>query len=337
MAKHPKPMLVERKIYFYKFTCLCNGENALINEVFDAYIQKSDKDSSNLIKRGLAVPYFEKYHYLDMRAHKKDQDVYRGWFYSLRSSDFPYLFNILNGSRQEIASNEDDTLMEQTHFYCYVKQGLIVSEFNFHGARIEHLGRYLSTIMQDVYPSKMYDIEILPIVIPDYYKKIVNCKSISKLQFKVARPGLQLLKEQGIINAYDIASGNFEPNEPFYVDIEISGGKRGGNIPVSDVKSFLSKIVSAIKKSEEIDFVSKNRSNPIFTKAKMRGYDTDEFRVIPYDLLDEKLLQVAKVEKVSPKTKYVNSDQMFVAIQDAFREKSDIAMQYMKVVGSEEN
>lgn len=337
MAKPPKVKTVERKIYFYKFTCEVNGTKASITDVFDEYIKKSNKDSSKLIERGLAIPYFEKYHYLDLRKHKSDNNFYRGWFYSLRNSDFPYLFNVLNGNRQEITSNEDDTLMEQTHFCCYIQQGLIVSEFNFHGARIEHLGRYLSSVMHDVFPSKLYTIEILPIIIPDYYKKIVNCKSISKIQFKVAQPGLALLKEKGVIDAYDIASGNFALNEPFYVDIEISGGKRGGDVPVKNVKGFLSKIVEVIKKSEEIELAAADKDAPIFKKAKMRGYDADEYRVVPYDLLDEKLLQVVKVETISAKTKYVNSDQMFSAIQGAYREKGNTALKYMKDVDGEKD
>lgn len=337
MAKPQKPQTVERKIYFYKFTCSYNGKTAPIREVFDAYIKKSNGDNSKLIERGLAVEYFEKYHYLDLHSHKSDKNVYYGLFYSLRRTDFPYLFNILNGKRQEITANADDTLMEQTHFYCYIDQGLIVSEFNFHGARIERLGSHLSRMVQDLYPSRLYDIEILPIIIPDYYKKIANCKSISKIQFKVARPGLKLLKEEGIINAYDIASDNLDISEPFYVDVELSGGKRGKNLPVKNVGKFLNRVISAVKKAAEEDEKTINKDEPLLKKAKMRGYDADEGKIIPYDLLDEKLLQVVKVEKISAKTKYINSQQMFAAIQNAFREKQDLAKQYMRGGSSEGN
>ena len=50
MAKSPKPKFVERKIYFYKFTCMRDGEAASINEVFNAYVKKSNRDSSKLIE-----------------------------------------------------------------------------------------------------------------------------------------------------------------------------------------------------------------------------------------------------------------------------------------------
>lgn len=325
MAKPVKMKSIERKIYFYKVTCACDGKSASLDSILDAFIKKLGNNNTNLIGRGLAIPYFDKYHFLDVKQHKTDKNVYRGQFYSLRSTDFPYLFNILDGNRQEITSNEDDTLMEQTHFYCYINKNLIVSEFNFHGARIERMGAYLSTIMQSLYPSKRFSIEILPIIIPDYYKKIINCKSISKIQFKVAEPGLKLLKEQGIINAYDIAAGNIEKGMPYYVDVEISGGKRGAEVPVNNTKAFLRKVIKAIKRAQQIE----EGEDAIFRKAKMRGYDAEEYKTIPYDLLDEKLVRVAWVEKISPKTKYVDSNKMFSAISQAYKEKYDLALRYM--------
>jgi len=330
MANFPISQSVEKKLYFYKFKCTCDGKTVPIIEVFDAYIQKTDNNNSDLINRGLAIQHFNKYHYLNLQNHQKDANVYQGLFFSLRSTDFPYLFNVINGNRKEITSSEDDTLMELTHFLCYVNFNLIVSEFNFYGARIEQLGRYLSSIMQDVYPSRTYHIEVLPIVIPEYYKKIANCKSISKIQFKVANPGLKLLKEQGIINAYDIASGNIANNEPFYVDVEISGYKRGSSIPVIDIKSFINKIISVIKKSEVRVDSEVGKDNPIFKIARIRGFDVEESRTIPYDLLDEKLLRVVKIDKLSAKSKYVDSKKMFQSIQEAFQEKHALAIQYMQ-------
>ncbi|MCL2772151.1 MAG: hypothetical protein FWD71_02275 [Oscillospiraceae bacterium] len=195
MSKNLKLKYVERKIYFYKVTCICNGKLIKLNEIFDSYIKKFKSNTNKLSENGLLLPSLEKYYFLEAKCHVSDKNIYMGQFLSLRDTDFPYLFNIFNGNRQEISSNANDTLMELTHFICYTTQELIASEFNFYGARIETMGTYLEYIMRDIYPSQKYKIEILPIVIPEYYEKIARCKSISKLQFKVAQPGLKLLKE----------------------------------------------------------------------------------------------------------------------------------------------
>ena len=71
-------------------------------------------------------------------------------------------------------------------------------------------------------------------------------------------------------------------------------------------------------------------SDPIFSKAKLRGLDADAGKIIPYDLLDEKLVQTEWVEKVSNRSKYVDSDKMFAAILKAYREQKDTALKYME-------
>ena len=142
--KDNKKRSVERKIFFYKVTCTVDGRDCKLNDIFDSYINLLDSNYENLEARNLAIPHFEKFHFLDATKHQYDQDVYIGKFYSLRSTDFPYLFNMQSGNRQEISSNDEDTLMEQTHFACFTNQRLIVSEYNFYGARIEKLADYLT-------------------------------------------------------------------------------------------------------------------------------------------------------------------------------------------------
>jgi hypothetical protein len=330
MPKQPKEKKVSRKIYFYQVDCTCDGETASFADVFEAYTKKWSGDNQNLVERGLAVTHFDKYHFLNVQQHPTDKDVYSGRFFSLRSTDFPYLFNMQNGNQSEIMATDNDTLMEQTHFISYVKQGLIVAEFNFNGARIEHLGRYLAAVMHDIFPSKMYSIEILPIILPDYYKNIINCTYIKNIEFKVARPGLELLKDEGVLTLVDVASGNISSNDDFYVDVVVSGFGRGADLPLFEPKSFLSKIVNAIFKGNERDKSQADGCEHTFKKAKLKAYNTDEGRMIPYDLLDEKLLQMATVEKISPKAKYVDSDKMFYALAEAYREKHDTAIKYMR-------
>lgn len=165
---------------------------------------------------------------------------------------------------------------------------------------------------------------------PDYYTRIANCRSLSKLQFKVAKPGLKMLKDFGIINGYDILADEVDAGTDFYIDIEVSGGGKGSHVPVSNLPAFLQKIINMIKKSKEVELEAEDGSNPIFSKAKLRGLDSDAGKIIPYDLLDEKLVQNEWVEKVSNRSKYVDSNKMFAAILKAYREQKDIALKYME-------
>lgn len=321
---------VERKVYYYKVTCKCDGTDKPISDLFDAYMKLYGDNGNNLEERGLAVPFYEKFHFLEVFQHEYDKNIYQGKFYSLRSTDFPYLFNLLNGNRQEIQAGDDDTLMEQTHFCCIVNQNLLVSEYNFHGARIEQMANYLISIMSKIYPSQNYNVSIAPIIMPDYYKRIANCRALSKLQFKVANPGLKMLKEFGVINGADVLKNDIKDGTDFYIDIEISGGRKGSCVPISDLPAFLQKIIDMIKKSKEIELESQDGSYPIFGKAKLRGLDSDAGKIIPYDLLDEKLVQNEWVEKISNRSKYVDSGKMFAAILKAYCEQKDTALMYME-------
>lgn len=328
--KEPKTKSIERKVYYYKVCCKCDGIIAPISNLFDLYVQLYNNDGNDLEDRGLAVPFYDKYHFLEISRHEYDKNIYQGKFYSLRSTDFPYLFNLSNGNRQEIAAGDNDTLMEQTHF-CYIaSSNIIVSEYNFHGARIERLSDYLLSIMARTTPSKTYEINIDPIIMPDYYTRIVNCQSLSKLQFKVARPGLKLLKEHKVINGYDVLSGDIDADTDFYIDVIISGGQRGGRVPVSDLPGFLQKIVNVIREAREKDSKAADGSTPTFSKANLRGFDADVGKTIPYDLLDEKLVQTEMVEKISNRSKYVDSHKMFAALAKAYRDKKDTALMYME-------
>lgn len=323
---------VERKVYYYKVTCKCDDTDEPINNLFDAYIKLYANNGNDLERRGLAIPFYDKYHFLEIFQHEYDKDIYQGKFYSLRPTDFPYLFNLLNGNRQEIPASDDDTLMEQTHFCCIVSKNLLVSEFNFHGARIEQLANYLIRIMERLYPSKTYEISIDPIIMPDYFKRIAKCRSLSKLQFKVAKPGLKMLKDFKIIDGVDILKDEVDDETDFYINIEVTGVGKRSNVKVSNLSNYLQRIIDMIKKAKEIESESKDGSNPIFSKATLRGLDPDAGKIIPYDLLDEKLVQNEIVEKVSNRSKYVDSNKMFEALLKAYRDQKDVALKYMEIM-----
>ncbi len=328
--KSTKNKSISRKIYFYKVVCIMDNKEIKVNDIFDKYISLLDSNYENLEDRNLAIPYFEKFHFLDIEKHSYDNNVYEGKFYSLRSSDFPYLFNMENGTRHEITNNEQDTLMEQTHFSCFTNQRLIVSEYNFYGARIEKLADYFTQILFITDPSRRYNITITPIVIPEYFKKIINCTSILKVQFKVAHSGLKILEEANIIGISDIVKYNLSETTDYYIDIELSGGGRGKTLPVKNLRGFLSQIVNAIKRGNELDVQKNDDEEPAFRKAKLKAYNPNESKLIPYDLLDEKLVHTCYVEKLSNKSKYVNSEKMHKEIMEAYKNQKDEALRYME-------
>lgn len=331
-AKNYKNKEIERKIYFYKATCFVDGQEQSLKEVFDSYINLLSSNYEKLEERGLAIPFFDKYHFLDVEKHDTDENVYYGKFYSLRSTDFPYLFNMENGNRQEITSNDQDTLMEQTHFYCFTNKRLIVSEYNYYGAKIEKLSEYFNFILSNLYPSKNYAISISPIVIPEYFQEIVNCTSISKMQFKVSHAGLKILAEEKIIGFSDILKNNFDETSDFFIDIELSGGGRGKHVPAKKIKWLTGRITSAIRRGNEYDSNKKDSDEVAFRKAKLKAYNPEKSKIVPYDLLDEKLVHTCFVEKISSKSKYVNSDKMYESILAAYNTNKESALRYMESI-----
>ena len=112
----------------------------------------------------------------------------------------------------------------------------------------------------------------------------------------------------------------------------MSGGGRGKTLPIKETKSFLSKIVSAIKKGNEYDLGKSDDEGTAFRKAKLKAYNPNEFKLIPYDLLDEKLVHTCYVEKISNKSKYINSDKMYDEIMTAYRNQKDAALRYMETI-----
>ena len=105
MPDKNKKKIIERKIYFYKIVCTMDGNDIKPDIIFNKYIELFNENYENLEDRNLAMPYFEKYHFLEVKQHSFDKDVFFGKFFSLRSTDFPYLFNMSNGDRKEISSN----------------------------------------------------------------------------------------------------------------------------------------------------------------------------------------------------------------------------------------
>ena len=326
MKQKKRNLTLDRKIYFYKVICEVSGVTKPLSDVFDDYQKHLGGNLQNLVERGFATENFDKYLFLELEKHLTDQNIYNGIFYNLRISEFPFLFDLNDGARSEITQKESDALMEMTHFSYFANDDLIVSEYNYYGAKIEYLGRHLQNVFQNIYPSLQYDISVVPVVIPEYYENIKNCKWLYGIQFKVATPGKRLLAEKGVIGVNDVI-GESLGSIDCYIDINVSG-IQGRSIDMKEPNVWLSNAIDAIKEAMKTNNLDKDEK-PIFRKAKVKGYNVVENKTIPYDLLEGKLVSTCKVEKISPKTKYVNKNEMFNKILEAYIEKKDDALKYM--------
>lgn len=76
MAKKKKELRIkslERKVYYYKVSCKCDGIIEPISNLFDRYIQLYNNDGNDLEERGLVVPFYDKYHFLEISQHEYDK------------------------------------------------------------------------------------------------------------------------------------------------------------------------------------------------------------------------------------------------------------------------
>ena len=75
-----------------------------------------------------------------------------------------------------------------------------------------------------------------------------------------------------------------------------------------------------------------DKTKRVCDKAKIKAYNPDKLKTIPYDLLDEKLVYTCYVEKLSNKSKYVNSDKMYSEIMNAYMSQKEDALKYMETI-----
>lgn len=308
------PQTVKKKIFCYNFKSV----NSLLN-LFEVYTKKLNGSLSDLKERDLIfTSQTDGYDYfLDIieKVHVKKLDntkptnvdcYYKCILYKLRDKELPYIFNIKTGTKTMIAATPKDTIMEQTHFIAFPQLNLIISEYNYNGARIEKLRSVLD------YTLKLgsIDMSIDPIMRDDNYLEIINADKIKLLSFKTGHVGLSSLSETIGTTLFEDLNKTFSELSDLQFEINITAvGKN--QIKMKEQSAFLKKLSSLAK-----DLRTKKSSDTLnsdnITKCRTKILDEGiSEKYVPIDLLEEKLVYEIDAIKLTDKYKYLDTEDMF--------------------------
>ena len=298
---------VKKKTYAYNI----NAERDLL-EIFTLVKEKINNNYTNLDERNLiftdgknGLKYF-----LDVKnieEYEKINDnnkihICKCILYKLRSDDFPYLFDILTGQKTEINSNNSDTIMEQTHFIMIPELKVIISEYNHFGAQPTKIPAVIQKVLGEAYVNKL---EVKHMLNTETAYRLRNLKDVETISIKCGHQGLKTVNHYFNVNFLDVMEKGFRNTEDLEFKFTISGKGRGAN-----------------KKSLDIHSAKINERR---TKGKL------EIKELPIDLFSDYFVEEVTAVRLSKKSKYIDSDDMFKKLLELYNENKFEFSDYGKI------
>lgn len=310
---------IQRKIFFYRFKFNPIDNYININTLLEQYLNKLKlykqnnkfhnlKNSSILIKDSHDRT---KSSFIDI-TYMDDKKV-RGIICSLRDSAFPYLFNILNGDKKGIEASIDDNLLETTHFIIYLNEEIIVSEYNYYGIRIEKL-KYL---LRDALNIQKDFLDIYPILNSLNNKELIENGIVKNIDLSFSYPGLDYLKSIMNLCIEDSIDENFNNTDDIIVEIKIRGKNK---LFFKDKIPFITKLFDVANnvKSQYLDDTGKLINTSPIKKNRISYKPNGNSKIVTTDLFEERLFCERSITKIDPKYKYIESENMFENLEDAY-------------------
>lgn len=317
---------VPKKVYAYKINASQN-----LNLIFSKVKDKINDDYKNLKERELVytdnktgLKYF-----LDVKNKKEHKRVdnqgtllaYECILYKLRETDFPYLFNLATGDKTNIDANDSEALMEQTHFVVYPEVNLILSEYNHFGAPVTKLIFIIDTVLGHLYSQ---EFQVKNILNPNTAYKINNMEKIDQLTFRAGHQGLRTISNYFKVDAIDVIDKCFDDFSDLEFEITIKGKGRGNNKKALKIKD-----MDRFKRLCNLIFHSKNKKTLDIEKAQFK--EARNYTELPIDLFSEYLIHEVKATRLSERTKYIDSDDMFRKLNELYADNSFEISNYIKI------
>jgi hypothetical protein len=263
-------------------------------------INNGDIDQHAFSDKTFLIPHLE---------YNKDNDIYQGKLYTVRSEDFPQLINVNTKVIRDIEAAVDDGIVETSHFLIYCKKNYpqVAYEYNQHGGRINDLLRCLSN------SGTKHDITIgmtnQKIVSENLDSFIKRMGKLSRMTVKVHRSNLSIVENvspklasglNGIIEEFEGEYG--EINVKFsYDEVSRNSGTFG---MIKDVIG---------------EFIKNPLRQKAFDKFIVDAEDIEnQNRLHAFDLLLERVRSELKVER-KEKSRIINSDNTFKLMNEEFK------------------
>lgn len=292
---------VRRYIYYYElsidfdpsFTCsdkrFCREFFHQIKAIIDA------KDTRRYVENK------DKLLFINDFVFKPTEKAIYGKLRSIRKDVFPELINTTTDATRDIEADEEDGIVETTHFVIdYSQKKLFAAiEYNQDGAKFYDLQYYLSQISEG--KNWIERVEIYP-VIQDVLKTIKNrVKNYSEMIVKVSKTNVGALSkiESGLASSLDNLENYYEQE---YAELRLK----------FDYTNLATAIKTKSRISSLIDKLTGNKKNlDLFDTLKVKAEDSERNnRLQVFDLLIDKLKSEVKVEK-REKSRTLNSLDMF--------------------------
>lgn len=311
-----KKKTVPKKVYSYRI----EAEKDLL-EIFELVKESINNDLTNLDERSLiykeektGLKYF-----LDVRNIKKYKqsennskiEVCECILYKLRSDDFPYLFDTLTGKRTPIESNDSDAIMEQTHFIVIPKLNILLSEYNRFAAYPNKLVFIIDKILGPLYST---GFKVKHLLNTETAYRLKNMENIETISISCGHQGLKTIGHYMNVNFADVMDKGFRDTSDLKFKFTISG--KGAGVNRKDVKLTDE---GMFKRLCNLVFNSKNKKNLDIHSAKITERKGEkEVKELPIDLFSDYLVGEVTAIKLSNKSKYIDSEDMFFKLTELY-------------------
>jgi hypothetical protein len=206
------------------------------------------------------------------------------------------------GDETDLDLAEDEGLAEAIHI-CLFPKGIVAAEFFYHGPRIGRFERFLNDKLG------LGPFEIVELVRKDAIDRALQLGDIRYLRIKLD-PSLTSRKEasaadlDGLMDMVD----DYQPGVFAELVLRAEGNDAGFT---AKAKKLLDKIK---RKEADID---------IFDKLEIEGKPSPDERVVPLDILSERIYRMVEVPYQTARYRALNSDATFAAIREAYKQVAD--------------
>jgi hypothetical protein len=282
-------LTTERKIDYFKITAT-GGDNGLFGHKLieiNEKVSESDRETD----------YFNsKVNFFLLESKAGDKKI-RGIVQQLRQ-EAPSIREIGHTKSTPVPLKDTEGIDEQTHFIYNPVTSLIAIEYNYHGPKIGLLVNVVNRLYRDHLEPKGERSSYMFIQQGDARKKVSESHEVRSI---IARPvDPMTMGEMNEDVDLPAAIKLFKPQENVKVEFKLTARQKGSRLMTGG--NFVH------------DYLPNEQDIRLYDKLEVNAFDEETGKVIPYDLIKDKLQHKATVE-LTPGTKQIDTNSIVSIIE----------------------